>query len=350
MPVSRKTIHLVASFRPESGGIYTYLCDNLSDNEDIYALTFDSSCIVQAQQRSRRVKPLMTANAILEGLRCSSITIHGLFSFYFVAYLLILRVLGSKASIRVYPHGMLYPSVLEGSNWILKLFWIFLFMNICKGRLTFVALSTAELEVIKKRCGKESVEVSAPKYMPRLDINQPLSIIRYKSCVSVRRFIVLARYAQEKQIIEIMKAFNRVESQSICLDIYGDRHYDTQYTDACEALHSELGDSRICLHGYIDGPELVYILSTSFCGIVFSVKENFSYSLLDFVQSSCVVIANENVGAASYFQNDSMIILKSYAAYEDLYDAISFVARMKASEYDAIVSRASRRFSEIFAK
>ena len=120
---------------------------------------------------------------------------------------------------------------------------------------------------------------------------------------------------------------------NIRLAIYGSPDLNPHYFSQCVELVETLQDSRISLNGFVSNSDLSNLLKTSHCGIVFSEKENFSFSLIDFVCSANIVITNTSVGASTYFSDQDMFILPSHDCYELLAQTILKVSLMTPSQF-----------------
>ncbi|MDB4638781.1 glycosyltransferase [bacterium] len=335
-------LHLTVSFDESQGGIYTFLKNNISSDSILFAQYISSR---QTDGFLFRIISAYNFRILLKSINPSSpVFLHGLFSPYFLVVLLAAKVVNKSLSLNVFPHGMLYPSVLKSRKVLLKNIWLRIFSALLADTATFYCLSSEELRHVKAYLPSSRATLYKPVIKPIVPLSNFHVYQEFKlTCFDAKKFVILARYSPEKQILETIKSFNQVTNPNISLSIYGSSNLNYSYYLKCLDLVMSLNDPRISLCGFVSGTQLLEILRTAHCGIVYSEKENFSFSLIDFVGSSNLVITNTSVGASSYFSDKDLFIHPTHDSYRFLSQTIKYISLMPASEF---IDRTKNAFSQ----
>ena len=142
-PLGRPQLHFTASFDESHGGVFTFIKNNISPDSVLF-----SQYISSRTHQECVFKVYSAYNLFLYSRLISTGTpfvfLHGLFSPYLLFLLLITKVLRPSLSLSIYPHGMLYPSVLKSRKVLLKRIWLRIFCFLVNDKSKFFCLSPEE--------------------------------------------------------------------------------------------------------------------------------------------------------------------------------------------------------------
>jgi len=327
-------INIGTCLEPRYGGIYTFVNTAYYQYE-----TLNISL-------SSRIKPTKSGNILYTNIFHAAILIakkfrhidrfdiHGLYSPYILLILLNLWILCPKISVYVYPHGMLYRSVIYQSKTLLKKSWLILFRLIVSNlAFKFCALSYQEEHEIRQCLQSFESFVLPPKYFPKPNSCLLANLIRKKSNQATKKFLLLGRYSPEKQFLEAIITFIKLQNQNAELHVFGDQLFDCDYFKACTDIVHKHQSTNIFLHDFVNRNQLKKIFLEFHACIVYSTKENLSFALIESAVNGCIVITNESVGASSFLTASFSYISDSPSNLKYLKDAMIEVVDMSPSEY-----------------
>jgi len=214
------------------------------------------------------------------------IYINGIFSIFFS---LIPVLLASKKNFIVNPHGMLSEQAFSVKRFKKSVFLVFAnLFSIYKNAIFHVA-NVEEAESVKKRIKCYKV-IKVVNQLPRKINSNFLNKPSVKN--NPTRFICVSRISQEKGILKMIKAFEKVK-ENLSLDIYGPI-YDTQYWKLCEIAIEKLPiNIKVNYLGSIKGSEIPNLLKTYDYFILLSEGENFGHAILEGLSAGLPIIISD---------------------------------------------------------
>ena len=307
-------INIGTALSPRYGGISKYLSQQDTNLSVIYDVSLFGRFHYPKNEFCRQVsfiKLIYLLCSYAKNYKHITISFHGAFTIY---PLLIPFLLSSFGNIeyKFFPHGMLYKIVLSSSNIFLKSFWINLFgINVKIFNIAIMCLSKSEQDQSNSIYPYCVTYLSPPcrfstPVIPNLD-----HFVHEKFFKRSFKYVMFCRYSPEKQIDKVIQAFKKLDIESASLDIYGDYNFDSSYYTYCSSLASSHNNIR--LNDFIPSSEVYRILLESHFCIVYSTKENLSFTLIEAALRCNVIISNINVGAVHFFNvNDIFISDKPY--------------------------------------
>lgn len=335
-------INIGTSLDPSYGGISKYL-SLISNDEDI---AYDISLFgLKAYPNQLFFKKISLLSFIvksvskLKNTNKSVVVFHGLFTIYPIIIPVILDLF-VNVDYEIYPHGMLYNSVLKGSNSALKRTWLCIANYIIKRfNITIICLSVPELNEANSNSPNSKKVLIPPRIYKKPDELSLNSIIESKFNTNNYIFSMLCRFSPEKQIDLVIRAFASLSLHNCVLNIYGDSSINPAYFQYCRSLSSS--HQNILLHQFIDEHQVQLVLKKSHFCIIFSTKENFSLTLVEASLSGNIIITNSNVGASHFFQQDSIFSSDFSADLSALTDLITSAITHTPADLKAIARRSS---------
>ena len=118
------------------------------------------------------------------------------------------------------------------------------------------------------------------------------SVVVQKPLLNKKRFIFLGRFIEEKGVIFLLNAVERLHLKfpgSFDLSIYGEGPLLSQIEET--VAHKKL--SNISIHGFVQPDEVIKLLNKHDIFLISSVQEGFPYTLLEALSAGLTVISTD---------------------------------------------------------